>query len=70
MTSRLALTVSETADALGVSRTVVYRMIRQGHLPAVTLPTMRDQRIPVAAIEQLLNPTPDVDVVIDLREVS
>lgn len=54
MTDRLALSVQEAADALGVGRSVVYRMIDAGELTAVVLPTMTSKRIPMWSLRQLV----------------
>ncbi len=49
-------TIPEAAAALGVHRSVVYKMIAAGELATVTLATMSEQRIPVAAVEALVAP--------------
>lgn len=54
MTDRLALTVPEAAEAIGVDPSAVYRMIREGHLPAVKFPTMSCKRVPMWALRQLV----------------
>lgn len=37
MSSRLTFTVHETADALGLSVSITYRLIRDGRLPAIRI---------------------------------
>ena len=49
-----AYKVGDAAKALGVSRTVIDQMIRQGHLATIVLPTMTDRRIPAWALAQLV----------------
>lgn len=48
-TDRRLLTIQQTADALGVSRTTVWRLLRDGRLPCVEL-RKGSRRIPSAAI--------------------
>jgi excisionase family DNA binding protein len=50
---RRALSVQETARAVGVSRATVYRLIEQGRL--VTLKIGARRLVPVAAIDALLS---------------
>ena len=35
--ARLVLTVTETADALGISRALAYELVRRGELPSIRL---------------------------------
>ena len=35
--ARLVLTITETAGALGISRTLAYELVRRGELPAIRL---------------------------------
>lgn len=37
MPERIALTVAETAEALGISRTSAYELIRRGDLPHIRI---------------------------------
>ena len=46
---QMLLTVEETAEALGISRSQVYVLIRKGRLSAVAIG--RSRRVPVKAIE-------------------
>jgi excisionase family DNA binding protein len=46
----LLLTVTQTGELLGVSRSTVYTLTRAGRLPVV-YPARRSARIPRAAIE-------------------
>ena len=48
--------VPEAAQALRVDPSIVYRLIRAGHLATVTLPTMSEVRIPAAALDALVAP--------------
>jgi len=48
---RRAVTVSESAELLGISRAAAYRAVRAGHLPSIRLG--RTIRVPIAAIEQI-----------------
>ncbi len=48
--------VPEAAAALRVDPSIVYRLIRAGELPTVTLPTMTEPRVPVAAVDALVHP--------------
>lgn len=60
---RLTLTIDETAQALGISRTLAYLMVRDGRLPAIRLGGT--WRVPRAALGALLaqaskgHPSPD-----------
>lgn len=54
----LAVNINGAAHMLGVDPTIVRRLIRQGHLRAVVLPTMREKRIPVSALKDLLEAPP------------
>jgi excisionase family DNA binding protein len=58
LTERLALTVDETAAALGLSRPTIWRMIRRGELQSVKVGGRR--LIPVAALRALLG-LPDAE---------
>ena len=49
---RMAYSVTEAAAALGVSKTLIYQMIRRGELPSVKIGARRV--VPVAAIHELL----------------
>ena len=46
------LTTTEAAKLLGITRTTVYRYVRDGRLPAIKLPTGHT-RIPREAVEKL-----------------
>lgn len=49
------LNIQEAAEALGVNRKRIWRMIRDGQLEAITNPVdRREKLIPREAIEQLL----------------
>jgi excisionase family DNA binding protein len=48
-TDRRLLSIQQAADALGVSRTTVWRLLRDGRLPCVEL-RPGSRRIPSAAI--------------------
>jgi excisionase family DNA binding protein len=37
MAERLTMTVTETADALGISRNTAYQLVRKGDIPSVRL---------------------------------
>ena len=50
---RLALSVAEAAEQLGVSRPIIYGLIKNGEFPAVVVGQKR-VIIPVAALEQWL----------------
>ncbi len=52
-TFRLGLTAAEAAEALGVSRAHIYRLIKRGVVPARRLG--RRLVIPMIAIERLLD---------------
>lgn len=52
MTDRLAYTVTETAQALGIGRTVAYDLIRRGEIPHVRIG--RSIRIPRASLDAWL----------------
>ncbi len=49
----LTMTVEETADALGIGRTLAYELVTRGELPALRLG--RRIVIPRSAIEELVN---------------
>lgn len=48
MPERIALTVAETAEALGISRTSAYELIRRGDLPHIRIG--RVIRVPAEAL--------------------
>lgn len=50
---RLLLRVEEAAEALGVSRTTFYSLLRSGEMPVVRIG--RSVRVPVAALESYVN---------------
>jgi excisionase family DNA binding protein len=50
---RLVLTVSETAEKLGLSRGLTYEAIRLGQIPSIRIG--RRILVPCAALKQLLN---------------
>lgn len=52
MIDRLAYTVTETAQALGIGRTVAYDLIRRGEIPHVRIG--RSIRIPRASLDAWL----------------
>jgi excisionase family DNA binding protein len=52
MSERLAYTVTETASALGIGRTVAYDLIRRGEIPHVRIG--RSIRIPRASLDSWL----------------
>ncbi len=60
---RLAMKIDEAAQALGISRSLAYLMVRDGRLPAIRLGGT--WRVHIAAIEALLaqagqqGPSPD-----------
>ena len=47
------MTVEETADALGIGRTLAYELVTRGELPALRLG--RRIVLPRSAIEELVN---------------
>jgi excisionase family DNA binding protein len=49
---RLTLTVEEAAQVLGVGRTVAYRLVREGRIPAIRLGAK--WFVPKAALEAFL----------------
>jgi excisionase family DNA binding protein len=50
---KLAVRVTEAADALGVSRSKVYQMVASGELPTVEIGGAR--RVPVEALRSLVS---------------
>lgn len=52
MTEKIALTVTEAAQALGIGRTVAYDLIRRGEIPHVRIG--RSIRIPRASLDSWL----------------
>ena len=54
-TSRLAISLKEARQALGISRSLVYRMADDGRLPTVRVG--RRRLVPVRALEELLSKT-------------
>ena len=52
MPARLTMTVSEAAQALGISRTLAYEMVRSNELPSLRLG--RRLVVPVRALERML----------------
>lgn len=51
-TSRLAITVEEAGQLLGIGRGLAYEMVRQGQIPSLRLG--RRVVVPVAGLERLL----------------
>jgi excisionase family DNA binding protein len=49
------VTLSEAAALLGTSRMTVRRMVKEGRLPAVRLRANGQPRIPLTAIEELID---------------
>ena len=47
---RRLLSIQQAADALGVSRTTTWRLLRDGRLPSVELRAGGSRRIPSAAV--------------------
>lgn len=47
---KVALTITETAHALGISRAVAYRLVKNGELPFVSIGTRKV--VPVHALEE------------------
>lgn len=45
---------AEVAEVLRVDKSIVYDMMRTGDLPHIVLPTMREKRIPAAAVDALV----------------
>ena len=54
MNARLAFTIREVAEMLGVSKRTVYRLIRAGSLPVVELTPGGHKRIAVRSLDKLL----------------
>jgi predicted DNA-binding protein (UPF0251 family) len=52
---KLALTMQETADSLGISRISVWRLLKRGKLRSCNV--LRHKIIPVAEIERFLRET-------------
>jgi excisionase family DNA binding protein len=52
MTGRLALRPAEFAEAIGVSRSKAYELIKSGEVPSVTIGGIT--RVPVAAALELI----------------
>jgi excisionase family DNA binding protein len=52
MAARLTMTVNEAAQALGISRTLAYEMVRSGELPSLRLG--RRVVVPVRTLERML----------------
>lgn len=50
MPDRVLLTVEETAEQLGVGRTLVYKLIRNGEIASIQIGRLR--RIPLSAIHE------------------
>ena len=50
-TDRRLLSIAQTADALGVSRTTIWRLLRDGQLPTVEL-RRGSRRIPSQAVTE------------------
>lgn len=48
--TRLLLRVEEAAEALGVSRTTLYELLKVGHIHAIHIG--RSVRVPVASLEE------------------
>jgi excisionase family DNA binding protein len=50
MTTKVLLTVEETAEALGYGRTYMFKLVREGEIESVKSGKLR--RIPAAAIDE------------------
>ena len=50
--TRLTLTIEETAEALGVSRTSAYQAAKSGEIPAIRVG--RRLLVPIVALDRLL----------------
>jgi excisionase family DNA binding protein len=57
MLERRALSIQETAQAVGVSRATIYRWMEQKRLGTLKIGARR--LVPVAALDALLNPNPN-----------
>lgn len=54
---RLTLTVEETAEALGISRSTAYEAVRRGELPTIRIG--RRYVVPRLALERMLSQAAD-----------
>jgi len=50
---RLTLSVEETAELLGIGRSLCYSLIARGEIPSLKLGKLR--RVPVALLEEMLH---------------
>lgn len=62
-----SFTIKDAAIVLGVDRSIVRRLITEGHLLAACYPGMTDRRIPRTSIDafltaSLISPTPTLEV--------
>lgn len=53
-TDKLLITPAEACELLGIGRTVMYRLIREGAVPAVKLPGCRRLYLSMEGIRQMI----------------
>ena len=59
MTDQLLLTPTEAARALGIGRSKLYELMRQGAIRSIRIGTCR--RVPTAALEEFVSAVADED---------
>lgn len=53
-TEKLLVTPAEACKMLGIGRTTMYRLIREGSIPAVRFPNCRKLYLSVEALKQMI----------------
>lgn len=53
-TKKLLITTTEACKMLGISRTMMYRLIHEGIIPAVRFPNCRKLYLSVEALKQMI----------------
>lgn len=53
-TEKLLISPAEACEMLGIGRTTIYRLIREGSIPAVRFPNCRNLYLSVEVLKQII----------------